>query len=450
MSIIEETLRKMQEKHETASPDLDNSGTKAADGNVSENIRPVRTRLFVMIIIVLFVFGLGTYVGFDRYQAKLNEKKEDFKFNQIDLKTVIAPVAKTQRFPATVELKDKLQKLNRHSDAATQRTSVQSPQIPVFENHVSGLINGNIQKKDVISPETTRVVESNQETSATPITNVRKAEPEPKELVVIEDKPQESNRQYDSTMKPAPGSSLPDKQVSESIKENIQKEDVISPEINRVIELNQEASISKSNESESKLELNTDKHSDSVNQQIDNKSSTKTLKSLKHSGEIPTSLLLEKLAVEKQLDQAEHLVNNGSYIEAIEILKPIIDRSAGTWNTYLLMGAAYLGLSELYHAEAYLDMGLAINGKNPQLWLLRAIVEQQKGKHGFALQILHKAQKFVPDMPEVYLNIGYSNDALGSKESSVKAYDTFLKLTEGNQAYTIVRHKVLERLQYLK
>ncbi len=416
MSIVEETLRKMQEKQEAAKASHDNSGTtSAADKNVSKNIKPAftrpfvmtaiglvilgllkyigfdrfqeklfkkqknvsknkkpaRTRPFVMIAIGLVILGLLTYIGFDRYQEKLYKKHGDLSFKKIKLKTVRAHMVKAKSLPAAIELKDELQKLD-------------------------------------------GVVESNQETSATPITKESKIEPEPKEIVVFGDKPQEPDRQYVSTMKPAPGSSLQEKGFT-------------SPEIDRDVDSDQKTSITKADES-----------------------TTELVEKLKHSEEVPTSLFMEELVVEKQLDRAKYLINIGSYAEAIDILKPIVDSSAETWNAYLLMGAAYLGMGELYHAESYLDMGLAVNGKNPQLWLQRAIVEQQKGNHKSALQILDETQKLAPDLPEVYLNIGYSNDAIGRKQSSAKAYNTFIKLTEGNTAYMIVRHKVLERLQYLK
>ncbi|MCP4413615.1 MAG: tetratricopeptide repeat protein, partial [Gammaproteobacteria bacterium] len=152
----------------------------------------------------------------------------------------------------------------------------------------------------------------------------------------------------------------------------------------------------------------------------------------------------------KQLKQARHLINIGSYNDAIDILKPIIDRQEETWDTYLLMGAAYLGLGELDYAETYSEMGLAMNGKVPQLWLQCAIVEQQRGKHEAALKILNEAEKLAPDIPEMQLNIGYSYDAIGNQKLSVKAYNSFLKLTEGNSAYMMVRYKVLERLRNLK
>ena len=77
--------------------------------------------------------------------------------------------------------------------------------------------------------------------------------------------------------------------------------------------------------------------------------------------------------------------------------------------------------------------------------------KQQRGDHGTALQLLKEAQKLAPAMPEVQLNIGYSNDTMGDRLLEAKtAYKLFLDLTEGNSAYFTVRKKVMERLVSLK
>ncbi|WP_162532419.1 tetratricopeptide repeat protein [Candidatus Scalindua japonica] len=205
-----------------------------------------------------------------------------------------------------------------------------------------------------------------------------------------------------------------------------------------------------SQETKPKQELNTEAHPVTVNQSDNKQSPSESVVDLTQSVEkLPFSLLEENI-FGKQLKQARHLINIGSYNDAINILNPIIDRHQETWDTYLLMGAAYLGLGELDYAEKYSEMGLAMNGKVPQLWLQCAIVEQQRGRHEAALRILNEAEKLAPDIPEVQLNIGYSYDAIGNRRLSEKGYNSFLKLTEGNPAYMMIRYKVLERLRYLK
>ncbi|MGR3221134.1 MAG: tetratricopeptide repeat protein [Candidatus Anammoxibacter sp.] len=69
-----------------------------------------------------------------------------------------------------------------------------------------------------------------------------------------------------------------------------------------------------------------------------------------------------------------------SYEKAIDVLKLVIEGNVWIWELYFLMGTAYLGLGNPDIAERYLDRGIAVNDKQIQLWIQRAVVEQQKGK----------------------------------------------------------------------
>ncbi len=159
------------------------------------------------------------------------------------------------------------------------------------------------------------------------------------------------------------------------------------------------------------------------------------------------------LTPEERIKEAKKLIQSGAYKEAAKLLEPKRGEEADneTWENYLLLGTARLGAGNLERAEQSFDKGLALNSKQPQLWLQRAIVEQQKGNHETALQLLKECQKLAPAMPEVQLNIGYSIDTIGADKYAAKmAYETFIELTEGNPAYIAVRQKVLERLVILK
>lgn len=148
----------------------------------------------------------------------------------------------------------------------------------------------------------------------------------------------------------------------------------------------------------SKLGLNMGGNLNSINQPILEGTALGPVDILKDPEETPIALLMEEYEREKQLSLAKRLVYVGSYIEAIKTLKAVIDQSAGTWETYLLTGTAYLGLGELDVAEMYLKIGLSINGKQPQLSIQRAIKELQRGKHEIALQILHESEKLSPTL----------------------------------------------------
>jgi len=82
----------------------------------------------------------------------------------------------------------------------------------------------------------------------------------------------------------------------------------------------------------------------------------------------------------------------------------------------------------------------------PQLWVQRALVSQQQGKFGEALEGLRQAELIVPKLPEVQLNFAYSLEVQGHIKNAVEHYHSFLALTEGKPAYHSARRKVLERV----
>ena len=395
MSIIEETLRNLQEKKENEDVHQDVPGAQVVEKKASTNVKLSRSRAFVVIAIVLSLLGLGTYYGLEKYQENLYKNRENLNFNPGSLASLATPV--------------------------------------------------DVYQKDVASSENTGIIDSSRETQVASVGEVLKVALDQKETVIEHKTPKtgmQGNAISEQTVEPP----LSDNQGLESSQNNISKEDVFSAGAVGAIEPIHDISVTTIAE-ETRFNQEFDSEEHGVNQSENKRLSVEPVEDLTHSEEKPASSLLEEYVVGKQLKQARHLINIGSYAEAIDILKPIIDRQEEIWDTYLLMGAAYLGLGELDYAETYSEMGLAINGKVPQLWLQCAIVEQQRGKHEAALRILNEAEKLAPDIPEVQLNIGYSYDTIGNQRLSVKAYNSFLKLTEGNPAYMMVRYKVLERLR---
>ncbi|GAX62696.1 Glycosyl transferase, family 2 [Candidatus Scalindua japonica] len=85
MSIIEETLRNLQE--EDVHQDI--PGAQSERKKAPTEIKPVRSRKFVVISIYLTLFGLGAYYGLDRYQESINKKREKLNYNagSLDLST---------------------------------------------------------------------------------------------------------------------------------------------------------------------------------------------------------------------------------------------------------------------------------------------------------------------------------------------------------------------------
>lgn len=154
----------------------------------------------------------------------------------------------------------------------------------------------------------------------------------------------------------------------------------------------------------------------------------------------------ETLSYGQRIGIVKDLLNDSLYSDAVDKLQPLFDNPPVVWEPYLLMGTAYMGLGDLGVADSYFKKGLVIDKNRPRLWLQRAVVAQQQGDHDAALKILRKVEALAPRMPEIKLNIGYSSDVLGKKDNAVKAYQSFMALTEGRRDYFSLRLQVLQRL----
>jgi Flp pilus assembly protein TadD len=108
-----------------------------------------------------------------------------------------------------------------------------------------------------------------------------------------------------------------------------------------------------------------------------------------------------------------------------------------------------LGLGQLEKAQASFVDGLARDATAPQLWVQQALVSQQQGRFGEALDALRQAELLAPELPEVQLNLAYTLEVTGDRLAAGKHYRIFLTLTEGKRAYYATRKKVLDRISRL-
>ncbi len=172
----------------------------------------------------------------------------------------------------------------------------------------------------------------------------------------------------------------------------------------------------------------------------------------------PVPRSVEKKTVERQLagrpaeeiDAASRLVQGGRYEEAVTLLEPLFATPPKEWEAYLVMGTAHLGAGRLDLAENYFNRGIARDARQAKLWIQLALVAQQKKENLAALQRLNHARQLAPESPDVWLNIGYSNDVLGDRDGAVRAYRNFLAFSEGKADYLKMRMRVIERLGALE
>ena len=131
------------------------------------------------------------------------------------------------------------------------------------------------------------------------------------------------------------------------------------------------------------------------------------------------------------------------------VLQPLFAEPPERWEPWFWLGTAQLGLGQLEQARGSLMEGLARDATVPQLWVQRALVSQQQGRFGEALDALRQAELLAPKLPEVHLNLAYALEVEGNRLVALKHYRAFLTLTEGKKAYHPTRRKVLDRISRL-
>ncbi len=161
------------------------------------------------------------------------------------------------------------------------------------------------------------------------------------------------------------------------------------------------------------------------------------------------SRLRNATPVQVRLARAQRFIAQRQYAQAVNVLEPLFAKPPERWEPWFWLGTAQLGLGQWEKAQASLVDGLARDATVPQLWVQRALVSQQQGRFGEALDALRQAELLAPQLPEVQLNLAYSLEVAGDRRVSVKHYRTFLTLTEGKKAYHATRKKVLDRISRL-
>ncbi len=149
---------------------------------------------------------------------------------------------------------------------------------------------------------------------------------------------------------------------------------------------------------------------------------------------------------EVRLARARRLIQTGHYARAVTVLRPLFVTPPKSAEPWFWLGTAQVGLGQWEAAQNSLVEGLARDATVPQLWVQRALVSQQRGRFGEALDALRQAELLAPTLPEVQLNLAYSLEALGERQVAVTHYRTFLTVTEGKHAYHATRKKVLDRI----
>lgn len=122
-------------------------------------------------------------------------------------------------------------------------------------------------------------------------------------------------------------------------------------------------------------------------------------------------------------------------IVRLENLNP----EADGWEGLFWLGSAYLLAGQLDDAAATLDEALAMEGGRPEIWVQRAVVEQERGRHAVSLQFLEVAIQVDAGYALAYLNAAFAWESAGQADQARRAYGQFLRQSTGESGSNRVR-----------
>ena len=146
--------------------------------------------------------------------------------------------------------------------------------------------------------------------------------------------------------------------------------------------------------------------------------------------------------VDQAVERARVALSLGQYQQALEVLSSLSPAPEGRADFWLMKGSAHLALGQLDPAETAFASAQPLAPGNAQIAVQRAILKQEKGDHASALQILAEAASRHPSVPEIFLNLGYSQQELGAERDAGRSYRIFLRMTEGRSLYAEQRKTV--------
>lgn len=120
-----------------------------------------------------------------------------------------------------------------------------------------------------------------------------------------------------------------------------------------------------------------------------------------------------------------------------------------SWEIQFWIGTAQLLGGRLDAATDALDQASSLQPGVAEIWVQRAVVEQERGRPALALQLLEVAAQLNPDQAITWLNAGLAYESLGDPVKARGAYGRFLKLAAadtGSSRMRRLQRDVLNRL----
>lgn len=129
---------------------------------------------------------------------------------------------------------------------------------------------------------------------------------------------------------------------------------------------------------------------------------------------------------------------------------PLTKNKYSHWSAWYWLGLAFLKQGKFELSIQATEEALSRNIESVDLWLLRALIEQETDDHHSALQLLSAAEHLAPNHPNIALNKAISNEAIGQINSALVNYSNYLKLVQGTTNRAIPNKVVLDRITRLR
>jgi len=145
---------------------------------------------------------------------------------------------------------------------------------------------------------------------------------------------------------------------------------------------------------------------------------------------------LEPLNPAPLMDEAEHLLDEGKYDEAVEVYEQQIEMNPDNVRALIGKARALLAKKQLDRAFRLLDRVAEIEPENPWPWYYKGVAMKDLGRWGAAVQLLGTATSIRPDFIPAHLERARILTDRGMLEDALKIYNSVLKMENICEAHT--------------
>jgi Flp pilus assembly protein TadD len=152
-------------------------------------------------------------------------------------------------------------------------------------------------------------------------------------------------------------------------------------------------------------------------------------------------------AIENEFLAIERQISLGQFANAAQAARQLSRLTGPNWRTAYLLGVALSGMGEWEEAVATLTSARNQHANHPRLALHLVVALQETGRHSLALDILQGLTSSQTEMPELWLNLGHTQLALGQKSEARVSFQRFMQASHDRADMQLQKAWVMQQLQ---